>query len=125
MYKMLKIAPEMSGYFLEKFGYGKEISVFGSCDDRGFLALCFYDEKKEPAEIVGFHVYEKTEESYWIENIIRATINSLELSGSKVCEYRGKEYIPQFKACRFKEKDGILSADLKAIFAAGSPCCHG
>jgi hypothetical protein len=125
MYKMLKLEPKMAEYFIDKFGFDKKLSVFGSCDDRGFLALCFYDATKEPAEIIGFHVYEKTEECYWVENLIRATINSLELSGSLVCEYRGSDYIPQFKASRFTEKNGILIADLKAIFAAGGPCCHG
>ncbi len=125
MYKMLKLEPRMAEYFLEKFNFDKKLSVFGSCDDRGFLALCFYDEGREPAEIIGFHVYEKTEENYWVENLIRATINSLELSGSLFCEYNGKDYIREFKASRFKDENGKMIADLKAIFAAGGPCCHG
>ena len=111
----------MALYFIKKEGYSEDLSVFGACDERGFLGFCFYSEK----EIIGLKILEKTEEEYWAESLIRAVMNSLELNGGEWCEYRGNDYLKQFKICRFKEENGVLKVNLKEFFANGGKCCHG
>ena len=122
MYRMMKLEADMAAVFKRKYGYPESLSVFGACDERGFLAFCYYDETKDPAEIVGFTVIDKTEEEYWVENLVRAVINALELSGKLYCVYKGDAYARRFIACRFKDEDGVKKADLKKIFSSGGHC---
>lgn len=115
MIRMLKLTNKIQ---IEKYTGNDDLSVFATYDGDALVACCIYNEKS--GQIIDYNINENENVDFWVFNLTKAVLNSLDLKGIKIAFYKDNKCIKQLKAMGFAEKEGVLYTNIESFF---NVCC--